>query len=254
MKFINSVIYAFSMYSRIPMPNINYEKDDKRYVLFAFPFVGAVIGLLFYGWYVFCNAFDIGNVAFLLIGTAIPVFITGGFHIDGFMDTMDAVCSLRSREEKLRILKDSHIGAFSVIRLLLYYFIYIAALSEIKNIRSVLIISMGFVISRALSALGAVCFKQAKGNGSLKAVSDNSVKRTVCIALAVMLLICFAGILIISAISGILVILGALGSFVYYRYFSIKHFGGITGDTAGYFLLICEEVIAIAVVIGERFS
>ena len=43
--------------------------------------------------------------------------VTGGFHIDGFMDTMDAFHSYKPREEKLAILKDSHIGAFAVIML-----------------------------------------------------------------------------------------------------------------------------------------
>ena len=40
-----------------------------------------------------------------------------GFHVDGFMDTMDALHSYQPRERKLEILKDSHIGAFSVIKL-----------------------------------------------------------------------------------------------------------------------------------------
>ena len=39
------------------------------------------------------------------------------FHIDGFMDTMDAFHSYKPREEKLTILKDSHMGAFAVIML-----------------------------------------------------------------------------------------------------------------------------------------
>ena len=46
---------------------------------------------------------------------AIPLMITGGFHVDGFMDTMDAFHSYQEKEQKLNILKDSHIGAFAAV-------------------------------------------------------------------------------------------------------------------------------------------
>ena len=47
----------------------------------------------------------------------------GGFHADGFLDVSDSLCSYGSREKKLEILKDPHIGAFAVIRLAVYYLI-----------------------------------------------------------------------------------------------------------------------------------
>ena len=57
--------------------------------------------------------------------------MTGGIHLDGFMDTKDALNSYGSREEKLRILKDSRVGAFAVIRLALYLLIFLAAAAQI---------------------------------------------------------------------------------------------------------------------------
>lgn len=69
------------------------------------------------------------------------------------MDTMDAFHSYKEREEKLEILKDSHIGAFSVLMLVLYYLIYLAAFSEIKDGRALLALGFGYVISRCLSGI-----------------------------------------------------------------------------------------------------
>ena len=88
-----------------------------------FPWIGGVIGLFFYGWTVLCEKLAIGNVCYALIAAAIPLMISGGFHVDGYMDTMDAFHSYQSREKKLEILKDSHIGAFAAIMLALYYMI-----------------------------------------------------------------------------------------------------------------------------------
>ena len=45
----------------------------------------------------------------------LPVLVTGGIHMDGFLDTTDALSSWQPREKKLEILKDSHAGAFAII-------------------------------------------------------------------------------------------------------------------------------------------
>lgn len=92
-----------------------------------------------------CEKFAVGNVCYALIGAAIPLMISGGFHVDGYMDTMDAFHSYQSREKKAGDFKDSHIGAFAAIMLALYYMIDIAAISEIHT-------------QKAVSALAAVFF------------------------------------------------------------------------------------------------
>ena len=117
MTVIKSFFIAFSLYSSIPVPQFTWKEEDMKYVLCFFPWVGAVIGALVYLWGRFCNHCAVGTLCYSLIGTAIPLIITGGFHVDGFMDTMDAFHSYQPRERKLEILKDSHIGAFSVIML-----------------------------------------------------------------------------------------------------------------------------------------
>ena len=100
-------------------------------------------------WAVLCEKFAVGNVCYALIGAAIPLMISGGFHVDGYMDTMDAFHSYQSREKKLEILKDSHIGAFAAIMLALYYMIDIAAISEIHT-------------QKAVSALAAAVLAEVK--------------------------------------------------------------------------------------------
>ena len=81
-----------------------------------FPLVGAVIGAL-------VCLINIGPAAALdpvvraLASVLIPILVTGGFHLDGFMDTSDALNSYGEPGKKLEILKDPHIGAFAVISL-----------------------------------------------------------------------------------------------------------------------------------------
>lgn len=253
MRWIKACMIAFSMYSRIPMPRFEWKESDMKYALCFFPAVGGVIGICLFLWQRICLAFRIGQAAYILVGTAIPLLITGGFHADGFMDTEDALCSLQSRERKLEILKDSHIGTGSVIRFFIYYLIYLAAFSEVRGERAVLIIGIGFVLSRVLSGIGMLTFRHARKDGMLRRFSDSTEKKTVLPVLLLELVMCMAGMLALSPCIGIFSLTGAAVCFMYYRYRSEKEFGGITGDTAGYFLLLCEAVVMAGAALGGRF-
>lgn len=252
MKILRSCVIAFSMYSKIPVPQFDWKEEDMKYVFCFFPCIGAVIGLLISGWGWICRNFHIGSLAYVLMGTAIPILVTGGFHVDGYMDTMDALHSYQDRERKLEILKDSHIGAFSVIMLLLYYLIYLAAFSEVIVGKDLAVVSLGFVLSRIMSGLGAVCLRPAKKDGLLRAFSKRAAQKNVAFVLFLEMLVCAAAMLLLSPAAGVAALIGAGGTFLFYRIRSYHEFGGVTGDTAGYFLLLCEAAIVIGAAIGSH--
>ena len=99
----NSFIIAVSIYSRIPMPKVEWSQKNMKYTLCFFPVIGVVIGALFYAWGRICMACGFGQVCFALFGTVIPIAVTGGVHLDGFMDTADALHSSEKKEKKLAI-------------------------------------------------------------------------------------------------------------------------------------------------------
>ena len=175
----SSLVIAFSMYSKIPMPRVEWTEENRKYAICFFPLVGLVTGGLCYVWFLICGHLQAGTLLFSAGMAAIPLFLTGGIHVDGFMDTMDAMHSYLPREEKLRILKDSHIGAFSVICLLGYYLTYLGWISELRSERAVLCFCLGFLLSRILSGLSIVYFPGAKKEGLLYAFSSTAHKRSV---------------------------------------------------------------------------
>ena len=128
MRLIKSFIVAFSMYSRIPMPRFTWDSEDMKYHLAFFPWIGAVIGLLEYGLLLLNEKYSFPNTAFAALAIAIPLIVTGGFHLDGFMDVEDAISSFKTREERLEILKDPHIGAFSVINVIIVALLLFASI------------------------------------------------------------------------------------------------------------------------------
>lgn len=247
-------LIAFSLYSKIPMPKVPWEKEDMQYQLIFFPWVGGVIGALLYLWSFLAEKFSVGNLCYVFIGVAIPLLVTGGFHVDGFMDTMDAVHSYKSREEKLQILKDPHIGAFAVLMLGLYGLIYTAAFSEITA-PLIPLCGMGFFLSRAFSGIAVLNFPGAKKEGMAYFFSESvseKKKGRICLSLYVELALCIGLMLWRQPVFGTVAVATQLLMFGYYYYKSRKEFGGITGDTAGYFVTMAECVMLVALAVFEH--
>lgn len=250
-----SLKMTFAIYSRIPVFQVNWEQADQSYLMCFFPLIGSVIGAATLGAYqlgryVLHQETGITAYACTVLLVLLPLWITGGIHMDGFMDTLDALGSCRPKEEKLEILKDVHTGAFAVLGcagyLLLYTGIYSCLTWE-----SVTLVSAGFILSRTLSGLSVVTFPMAREKGMLSSVAEKAKKRVVQrILLAVLLILC-AGMVWLGKGAGILVILAA--GITYWRYcrMCLRQFGGITGDLAGYFLQTCEIVMAGAAVLGS---
>ncbi len=255
MRVLKSFCIAFSLYSRIPVPQFAWKEEDMKYVFCFFPWVGAFIALCLYGWMCLCDTLQVGGICRTLTGAAIPLLITGGFHVDGFMDTMDAIHSYQSREKKLEILKDSHIGAFAVIMLAVYGMVFLGALSEIDagNKGMLGVVCCGFFLSRCLCGVSAVSFPLAKKDGMLFQFADRCAKRIVKGALYVQSAACIGLMLYWSLPAGLAAVGGAVYAFVRYYFRSRKEFGGVTGDTAGCFVVLCEGCILAAAAAVDIF-
>lgn len=246
MPVLRSLIISFSIYSKVPVPQLEWEDRDMKYVLCFFPWIGAVIGILTVLWGMLCRSLGLGTMLYAAVGTVIPILVSGGFHVDGFMDTMDAFHSYQSREKKLEILKDSHIGAFSVIQLVVYYLLYFGAYSEINDIKALTVVGAGFFLSRTLSGIGVVTFPNAKNEGLLYLFSSKAHEKTVKISLYIQLVLCVMAMLWLSFRTGIAVTAGVLLTIFFYRRRCFQELGGITGDTCGYFVTVCEGVTVAA--------
>ena len=88
---MKSLIIAFAMYSKIPMPRVDWEKKALSWALCWFPLVGAVIGAVLYGWMALARYLGFGPLFFAAFALLIPIALSGGIHLDGFCDTCDAL-------------------------------------------------------------------------------------------------------------------------------------------------------------------
>ena len=254
MKIFRWLAVTFSMYSKIPMPRFEWKDDDMAHSLNFFPVVGAVIGGVICLLNCISPICELPVAVRIMLTILIPIIITGGFHVDGFMDTEDAMNSYASKEKKLEILKDSHIGAFAVISLVKWLLAYVSAITAILlskrfNLKLCVILGMTFVISRGLSGLTSILFQKAKKTGMLYEETKNKQKGTVG-CLTVQLILASVAVLYINIFYGAVVLVAFALYTLYYHYKVYKEFGGVTGDTAGFFLTTSEVVSAVMLAIG----
>lgn len=250
---LKSFCIALSMFSKIPVPQFEWKEEDMRFMVIFFPFVGIVIGGLTFLWGMAYEAFAFSRFTYACIGLAIPLIVTGGFHVDGYMDTMDAFHSYQPRERKLEILKDSHIGAFSVICLLLYTLLFLGGYAEIKGKEAVLLLGISFWLSRIFSAVGILNFRCAKKDGLLFLFSNRADRIAVNAAVGVQLVLCVVLLWFVSGVFGLVLAAAAAVTFGYYYRKAKKELGGVTGDTSGWFTTLCEAVLVLTIAAGCIF-
>lgn len=251
MRVIRSFVIAFSTYSRIPVPQVAWSEENRKYAMCFFPLIGAVIGLLLWGWLLLCDKLAVGPVLRGAVGAMLPIFVTGGIHMDGFMDTSDALASWQEKEWRLEILKDSHTGAFAVLGCAGYLLLHAAVLSEAKAADGWMLIAP-FVLSRALSAWALAVFKSARPQGMLDAFAQAAHRRMVTVSCAVYGVLCAAVWGICGGWLAIVCLIAAALCVGYYRYMAYKQFGGVTGDLAGWFLQVTELALTAVVVLGGK--
>ncbi|WP_408071308.1 adenosylcobinamide-GDP ribazoletransferase [Butyrivibrio sp. JL13D10] len=257
---IRSIIVAFSLYSRIPMPVFTWQEKDMKHAISALPLIGAVIGGLSFAVFKVTGIFEFPHLSIILLLSVLPLIITGGFHMDGIMDVQDARNSYQDRQKKLKIMKDPHIGAFSVISVIIYGMIWFAFFNLLisntlkKGSYNYLYIYMvSFFIVRAACGLTSILFEKARRDGMLN-TETKSTGGADKIVLTAELLLGMGVMLFLDIIGGIISIAAIVLFTVYYKAMCSKNFGGVTGDTAGFYICVCEEAVMVCISLAAFFA
>ncbi|MCL2813965.1 MAG: adenosylcobinamide-GDP ribazoletransferase [Oscillospiraceae bacterium] len=251
-RYFKGLYMSLGMFCAIPLPFNLWDDKCMNLMLPCFPLVGALIGAIWWGaakLLVFAGAHIALCSAAL---AALPFFLTGFLHLDGYMDTSDAVLSRRPLEDKLRILKDPHTGAFSVIMIaVLFVFQFAAVYAAVDNGKYFLPLIFIAVISRCASSLSVLWLKPMPQSGYANMFRQNT--KTAHKIFLILILACALALSLLSAgvwglIVSVSVIFGYAGAFLY-AYTDLK---GVSGDVAGFALVIGElcGLVALALIGG----
>jgi adenosylcobinamide-GDP ribazoletransferase len=257
-KQLNIFLTAVMFYTRIPCPSwIDHSEDLLNKATIYFPFIGWIVGafgaLIYYG-----TAQILPLDIAVLISMIATILMTGAFHEDGFGDVCDGFGGGWTKEKILTIMKDSRMGAYGVIGLIMILGIKFLAL---KSCISISYVVFSLLIAHPLSRTVAVWMiftmdyaRENDADGKAKPVAQKLGFSEFMIALLFGLLPLSIGAFyeqnpfILTAILPLFLLKKYLE-----KYF-IKWIGGYTGDCLGATQQIAEVVIYLSLLIIWKFS
>ena len=249
MNVLQGLVLAFSSFSKVPMPQIEWREENMRYMMCFFPVVGLVIGAAIALWVLVSGALGFGGALFGAGLALIPLAVTGGIHLDGFCDVVDAQSSHAEPGRKREILKDPHTGAFAAIGVAAYIVAYAALASELQPIWLVAaLLACVHVATRCMSGIATVAFPTSASKGMLSMFHESAQGRKVLVVLVAELAACIVAVALACPPALVAVLVGLICLVALYP-FAKTQFGGMSGDLAGFFLQVAELAMVAALVI-----
>ena len=248
-RYFKGLYMSLGMFCAIPQPFHLWDEKAANLVLPCFPLVGVLMGAL---WWCAAKLVLLSGIHIMLLSAVVmlfPFMASGFLHLDGYMDTSDAILSRRPLEDKLRILKDPRAGAFSVIMLAVLFVLEFAIVfAIIENEKKLLLLIVIPVMSRSCSALSILCLKPMTQSGYANTFRQGAkISHRIFLILAATSSIALS--FFLDGMPGLIVIISVIAGFMAAIVWAYKDLKGVSGDLAGFALVISELCALVAMTI-----
>lgn len=222
---------ALQFLTRLPVPDPGWSADRMAATPRWYPAVGAMIGgaagVVFWGAGLFWPP-----VIAAILATVAGVLITGGMHEDGLADTADGLGGGSTRERALEIMRDSRIGAYGALALILILLAKIGALAAMPAVALWVLIA-AHSMSRFSTVWAMVRLEYARTDGAARPVAGGIGPGGIAFAAATTIG-ALVPLWIVLGASGVLAaVVGCMIGHVVMRWWFQRRLGGYTGDTLG---------------------
>jgi adenosylcobinamide-GDP ribazoletransferase len=245
--FLTSVMF----YTRLPCPkwvdhSAEYLKESARYL----PLIGIIIGAI--GALVYEVAiFLFPQAIALLLSMIATILVTGAIHEDGLADVCDGFGGGWTKEDILRIMKDSRLGLYGIIGIVSILSLKFASLNYLQQASIPIVLITGHALSRftAVTLLYTHEYVRSDATSKVKAAAVHFQKSSFFVAAIFGL----APLLFFSTLSVFIVLIPVAIARWYLGSMFKKKIGGQTGDCAGATQQICEVVFYLSLVALWKF-
>jgi adenosylcobinamide-GDP ribazoletransferase len=250
---MTGLLLALQFFTAIPIrKELPLGRREVTAMYVALPFVGGAIGLAMYGVSeLLLTYLHVGTLLTSVLIVLTAIILTGGLHLDGWADTGDAFFSYKDREKRLEILDDPRLGAFGTMVLVLLIIVKIALFNEIlmRGTGTIaLFIAIPF-LARAAMNLYFSTVRLAKDKGIAQffkeKISTGMLIGWTLVSCAVIL--CAVGFGMNSLLIPVVIAAVLAIALFMYRNWSLKHFGGVSGDLCGAFIVGMEALLWLVV-------
>lgn len=242
----NLILTAFGFFTRIPIPfNIAFSQENLNKCNRYFPVVGYAVGgiaaLVYFG-----TSFILPNTLAILLSMAASILTTGAFHEDGFADVCDAFGGGWTKEKILIIMKDSRIGAYGAVGIILLLITKYTAISSIPSSKILVSIIVAHVLSRfmAVWSMHTLKYVREDENSKSKPITKKLESKDLFIALFISL----PSVFLLNELKIVWVIIPLLLSKYFLERYFKKWIGGYTGDCLGTIQQITELIVYLTIV------
>jgi len=265
MQFIRHYLLAVQFFTRIPVTGrlaawVGYSPQMLRASAAHFPGVGVLVGALVAGLTALLLVFlpqasPLSPLVAAVLGTVFSVMLTGAFHEDGLADIADGLGGSPNRERALEIMKDSRVGAFGAIAVVLVLFAKVSLLALIGDVYPEVMVvgifaahvasrTFPLLLIRLLPHVGDVAGSKSKP------LADQITGLSLFIAV-LWLFMALAGVFIVyDAIYLIASMVAASVAFLYMWRLFTKRLQGFTGDCLGATQQVCEAAFYLGLALS----
>lgn len=235
---MRSFLAAIMMFTRLPL--WRFVQVDKKYysnVLLYWPLVGFITG--FTTWAILYIVSTIGwaDLPACILAIAARLLLTGALHEDGLADFFDGFGGGINKERILAIMKDSHIGSYGTIGLIVYFFLYASFLYSLPTNALAGIIIGADVLSKFATAfmINTLDYARTEETSKTKVLYNPiSLHKFMLMAVICIIPLYFLSTNFWAVIPMILITIGL-------RYYFKRKIGGYTGDCCGASVLLAEQ-------------
>lgn len=238
-RIIEDLRAAFMLLTRIPVRWDKETPPDLNRCLWTYPIVGmvvALVGVCVYGGGIFIH---LPNGVSVLLSIAVMIIVTGAFHEDGLADTLDGFGGGLTAEKKLEIMRDSRIGTYGGLGLIIVIGLKAAVLWSMAYYQFMAALLVGASLSRFMIILILRILPPAR-EGGLSVNAGRPSNNTILVGLSTPLLI---SMLLLDLRTSLIVVAVAVIITWLFSRFTFKQVGGFSGDILGATQQISEVAI-----------
>jgi len=232
-------LLAWQFLSIIPVKVKKTSDQDLAQSLVYFPVAGLLLGLILAGLKIILGALGMNPLSLVMVLVVALIALTGGIHLDGLADTLDAFLSRKNKEEMLAIMRDSHAGVMGILGIVSAVLLKIALFFSLQNSLLPMALIISCLLSRWALVYAIFLFPYARKEGKA-GVYFSGITRKIFTLCTIITLACL---LILAGFKGLIILIVCAAGIYLFGRFSCKKIGGLTGDVLG----AINEIAEIAV-------
>jgi adenosylcobinamide-GDP ribazoletransferase len=242
------LVHALGFLTRLPVPFLRtIDPPPLSQTMRMFSIVGALIGLLIGLALLGFARLHVPPILAGILAIAAGCLLTGALHEDGLADFVDGVGGGKTRERRLEIMRDSRIGTYGALALIVVLSLRVfatVALLALPATTILLIMAAVGAFSRAM-VVDLLWATQTARNDGLSVLAGRPSRNVAVFAIVIGLGLTFLTALVIRPEAAVIALGVGLAVTAIIRHLAIKKLGGQTGDVCGAVQVACETAMLV---------